>query len=72
MIECKEKVSQLHADFASSYINTNQEQKNKQIRKENISKNKEVSQKVYIRLAQILKWELFQGRIKREKPIYKV
>jgi hypothetical protein len=78
LIECKEKVQQLHADFADCSINTSQEQKISQINKENtkenylISQRKEVSQKVYIKLAQILKWELFQGRTKREKPLYKL
>lgn len=66
-IECKEKYSQLRADFANCSINTNKEQKNSPIKKK-----PQFSQRSYIKLAQILKWELFRQRVKREKPIYKL
>lgn len=79
LIECKEKFSQLRADFAKSSNNTNQSQKSSKISKENtresyriVSQRQWPLQKSYIKLAQILKWELFHQRIKRGKPIYKV
>jgi len=85
LIECKEKVQQFYSDFAKSNNNVNQSQKVNQISKESkltepLSKSENKSskekqhylQKSYIKLAQILKWELFRQRVKRDKPIYKL
>lgn len=52
------------------FYNANQSQKTSKIDKKDIKEKKNL-QKTYVRLAQILKRELFCQRIKRVKPIYK-
>jgi len=70
-IEYREKNRQFYSNFAKSVDNAKQNQKTNKIGKVNIKKSQHL-QKIYVRLVQILKCELFRQKIKKDKPIYRV